>query len=209
VETCASFFTTAPRLKIIFKKCGALGRKTITPEEALQALQGGRQEGLNFFFKLHYGSLSYFAFKLTEDSFLAEEMVSSAFIKLWSYSTNITSPNHLKQWLYQVVRNEAIDHLRKVKRLRVNQQGLQTAETVEQSVMHKMMQVETIRQILQALDVLPPKCREVFQLFFIQGKSYEEIGKELNISPHTVRNQKIRAVRIIREMLPGNKANLQ
>jgi RNA polymerase sigma-70 factor (ECF subfamily) len=62
-----------------------------------------------------------------------------------------------------------------------------------------MIQTETIQQVIRTLGVLPPKCRQVFKMFYFQGKTHEEIAHELNLSPHTVRNQRIRAVRLLKK----------
>jgi RNA polymerase sigma factor (sigma-70 family) len=106
-----------------------------------------------------------------------------------------------KSWLYSAVRNASIDHLRKVKRLRVSESGLQSATTIEQSVLNTIVQTETIEHIVQTIGKLRPQCRRIFRLFYLQGKSYNEIAQELNLSPQTVRNQKQRATKLLRKMI--------
>ena len=170
-----------------------------TAEEAIQALIQGQETGLDFFFHQHYAPLSYFAYRLVEDKLLAEEMASEAFIKLWEHREKFTTPAYLKNWLYNTVRNAAIDHLRKVKRLRVSTDGLQSHEQVEQSVLHRLIATETLQQVVRTLAQLPPKCRQVFRLYYFQGLTHGEIAQALNISPHTVKNQRNKAVRILKE----------
>jgi RNA polymerase sigma-70 factor (ECF subfamily) len=53
----------------------------------------------------------------------------------------------------------------------------------------------------QAIQQLPPKCREVFRLHYLQGMDYEEIAKELKVSISTVRNQKARALALLRKQM--------
>jgi RNA polymerase sigma factor (sigma-70 family) len=104
-------------------------------------------------------------------------------------------------WLYCSVRNASIDDLPKVKRPGVSELGLQSATTAEQSVLHTIIQTETIDHIIQTIGKLPPQCRRIFRLFYLHGKSYNEIAKELNLSPQTVRNQKQRAAKLLRKMI--------
>jgi len=40
--------------------------------------------------------------------------------------------------------------------------------------------------------------RKVFKLYYLHGKSYSEIAKELNKSEGTIRNQKKQALRLLR-----------
>ena len=52
--------------------------------------------------------------------------------------------------------------------------------------------------IFKSLSILPPKCRKVFTLFYLEGKTYEEIADELRVSINTVRNHKMRALSLLR-----------
>jgi RNA polymerase sigma-70 factor (ECF subfamily) len=85
--------------------------------------------------------------------------------------------------------------------MRITEKGLENTETIQQSVLYTIIETETVKEIIHTLDALPPKCRQVFTLFFLHGKSYKEIADELHLSPHTVRNQKLRAVRLIKKMM--------
>jgi len=58
---------------------------------------------------------------------------------------------------------------------------------------------EMIRQIVDHIEELPSKMRQVFKLYYIEGKKYKQIACELNSSPEAVRKQKTRALKIIRE----------
>ncbi|HWI90458.1 MAG TPA: RNA polymerase sigma-70 factor [Flavisolibacter sp.] len=170
-------------------------------EDALQALIQGREEGLHFFFENYYSYLNFFAQKLLHDPLLAEEMVSDAFIKLWEKREELSMEGSIKSLLSTIVRNNCINQLRKAKRMRIGERGLENTETTEQSVLHTIVETETVKEIIHTLDRLPPKCRQVFTLFFLHGKRYKEIAQELKLSPHTVRNQKQRAIRLIKKMI--------
>jgi RNA polymerase sigma-70 factor (ECF subfamily) len=179
-----------------------LHKKQYREEDALQALLKGQEGGLDYFFKLYYAPLTYFAFKLLEGDHQAEEIAAEAFVKLWNHRDRLSEEGSIKAWLYSTVRNACLDELRKVKRMAVNEEGLRYIQPhTEAPVLQRLIQSETLSQILQTLKNLPPKCSQVFQLFYLQGKSHEEIARQLNISPHTVRNQKLRAIRLIREKM--------
>jgi RNA polymerase sigma-70 factor (family 1) len=172
-----------------------------TANNALQALIRGREEGIEFFFQEYYTQLCYFAGTLLNDDCLAQEVTSDAFTKLWQTRQSLATEGSIKAWLYSTVRNASIDHLRKVKRLRVSESGLQSATTIEQSVLHTIIESETIDHIIETIGKLPPQCRRIFRLFYLHGKSYNEIAQELNLSPQTVRNQKQRAAKLLRKMI--------
>jgi RNA polymerase sigma-70 factor (ECF subfamily) len=177
-------------------------RKTkLHTTDALLSLKEGREEGLHYFFDHYYNCLQFFAQKILHDALIAEEVVADAFIKLWERRAILSSEGSIKSLLYTTVKNGCIDHLRKVKRMRVNEQGLQSINTIEPCILQSIVETETVQQIVDTLEKLPPKCRQVFKLFYLQGKSYDEIARELHLSPHTVRSQKQRATRLLKAMI--------
>jgi len=60
----------------------------------------------------------------------------------------------------------------------------------------------------EAIDRLPPKCREVFLLSRFSKLSYKEIAASLEISPKTVENQLSKALRLLRAYLKANGVGL-
>ena len=57
---------------------------------------------------------------------------------------------------------------------------------------------EIYRQLYLAIDRLPKKCREIF-LMYMDGKKNEEIAQILSISIETVKTQKKRAMRFLKD----------
>jgi len=51
------------------------------------------------------------------------------------------------------------------------------------------------------LNTLPPKCRQIFKMLYVQGKSYEEISQELNLSINNIRNQKARGLMLLKQRI--------
>lgn len=54
-------------------------------------------------------------------------------------------------------------------------------------------------EIYAAVDALPSKIKVVFQKSFLEGKDGTEIAAELKVSSLTVRNQKSRAIELLRQ----------
>ncbi len=95
--------------------------------------------------------------------------------------------------------NEAISHLRKIKKLQANIElentlPLEGSERSDAS----FMEAELSGRIKDALDKLPEKCRIVFVMSRYEELSYKEIALQLEISVKTVENQIGKALRILR-----------
>jgi len=55
-----------------------------------------------------------------------------------------------------------------------------------------------LMEINKAIEKLPPKCGEICRLSYIEGMSNEEIASRLLLSVNTVKNQKTKAITLLR-----------
>ena len=79
------------------------------------------------------------------------------------------------------------------------QRALHTLDQYDQVDIMELSELqETIKK---AIEKLPPKCREIFELNRFEGKRYKEIAEQLNISLKTVENQMGKALKVMREEL--------
>lgn len=176
---------------------------TKTEEKKFVSFQKGEEKGFAFFFNEYYASLSFFAFKILKDEAEAQDVVSDSFVKLWERRGTIDKPGSLKSYLYTTVKNACVDLLRSRERDRKHENEVfQLSDRWEQSILHKMIEAEVLRHLVAARAKLPVKTKRVFEMFYFENKSYQQIAEELNISIHTAKNQKIRAVKILRKQFP-------
>jgi RNA polymerase sigma-70 factor (ECF subfamily) len=208
VETCAILFknyNAIPLLQALNlnhgQNCFALLRKeSHTIEYYFQSFLRREEEGFTYFFNLYYETLAYFAFSIVKQKETAEDLTEEAFVKLLECRENFEAPENLKRYLFIVLRNACINWLRKQKHVRQYQQSTDLASTVETpTIIQSIIAAETLFAVYQALENLPPKCARIFRMFYLEQKSLQEIADELNLSVSTVKNQKGRAVQLLRK----------
>jgi len=167
-----------------------------------QAFKSGEISGFNYFFKLYYKPLCYFAYSITKDEPVAEEIADDAFLKLWHRHHFFESENKIKAFLYKVARNASLSYLRNCKTQATFQSNFNyLTEKSEPCIQSHIIRAETINLIYQSLDLLPEKSLKVFKLFYLENKSYEEIVDELKLSVNSVRNHKMRALNLLKRKL--------
>jgi RNA polymerase sigma-70 factor (family 1) len=172
-------------------------------EKRFVSFKRGEQKGFEFFFREYYSALSFFAYKILSDEDAAKDVVQDCYVKLWERKEVFDAPGSIKSYLYTTVKNACIDLLRRNKRIQKHQKELSlSSPNFEQSIFHKMIEAEVMRLIVIARAKLPIKAKRVFEMFYFEDKSYQEIAEELDISIHTVKNQKIRAVKLLRKQFP-------
>ena len=172
--------------------------------EALHALIKGKQEGLDYFFTRYYPSLIHFARRLVNDYETARDIAEDAFVRLWQRRNEIDHTGSIKAYLYTAVRNGCIDLLRREKYWNeyLNDQAIH-GELFETTVLHHIIEAETYQQILQVIHDLPRQCGRVFRLFYIEGLALSEIAEEMDLSLSTIKSQKARAIKLLRQRLPA------
>lgn len=161
-------------------------------------------ENYKEFFKLHYNGLVNFVYsRYLQDWDESRDVVQSTFMKIWSNKDRIDITMSAKSYLYQAAKNTALDHIRKYKS-RINvvlEEDLARLDRVEPEVQNDSDSFFLRTKIVEALDVLKPKTRQIFELHKFEGLTYDEIAKYMDISKRTVESNIARALVLLREEL--------
>jgi RNA polymerase sigma-70 factor (family 1) len=144
--------------------------------------------------------LTYFVENIIFSPIDAEDIVANAFSKLYHLRATMRSIEHIKRWLYVIVRNEAIDYLRHRTRLReshseVSYLGVEIDEHHET----ERVKSELVQNILTEIEKLPRQRRTIIRAYFFEHKSTAEIAKQLGLNSQTVLNHKAKAIESLRK----------
>lgn len=170
--------------------------------DVLVAFRNGGPEALQSLLKQFYSPLCLFAERLLGNKAASEDIVGEAFIKLWNKRDNFENLQNLKAFMYITVRNACLNHLKQAKRDSLNQKQLAylTGEK-EEFVLNEMIRSEILQEIMQEVNNLPEQCGKVLKLGYLEGLKNQEIADLMNISVHTVKNQKARAIQLLKVRL--------
>lgn len=169
-------------------------------QDAFNALQQGDDTGLDFFFNLYYPPLVLFSTSITNNNQASQEIASESFVKLWRGKGSLTDSRGIRFFLYRIVRNASIDYLREQRRIKKHSNHLEyISESIEYPVLNKLIETETYHHLYRLLADLPPRSRQIFQMFYFEDKAIKEIALELGVSVNTVKTQKLRAIKLLRE----------
>lgn len=163
----------------------------------------GDQSKFRLLMELTSDELLCFALGFVRNRELAEEIVSDVFVNIWKKRTDLIQINNLRSYLYICVKNGCLSQLRKTKNDKIVyldeigdyyflQTEAQDNETIDE---------EILNQIYAAIDLLPPKCKMAFTLAKINGLKHKEIAEIMEVSPKTVNNHLVLAVKKIIETI--------
>ncbi len=143
------------------------------------------------------------AYRLTGNQHDAEDLTQDVFIRVFR-SLNTFQPGTFEGWLHRITTNLFLDRVRRKKRIRMDTMG--ENEHLVQAPSEQRPEREFEHQNLDydiqfALDELTPENRAAVVLCDIEGFSYEEIARTLDIKMGTVRSRIHRARAQLRKSL--------
>jgi RNA polymerase sigma-70 factor (ECF subfamily) len=153
-------------------------------------------------FREYFTGLCYFARKYTGDLDSAKEIVHSVFIRIWENRSDFDWEKPAKSYLFTSVYNRSLNFMRNNKKFVSHEEATINNLVIDESVFSDSLETAELEsRIKKALQRLPEKCREVFEMSRFEGKKYMEIAEYLNISVKTVETQMSKALQILKEEL--------
>lgn len=151
-------------------------------------------------FESFYVPLCHHGLRILRDESVAADVVQETLIALWNSNAQFENGKALAVYLYRAVANNSLKYLRdrnvEDKRLR---QWLEETELSEENY-SSVVREEVFRRLRDLVNQLPTDRREIM-LMSLEGMSGEEIATRLGISINTVKQQKYRAYKFIRERM--------
>jgi RNA polymerase sigma-70 factor (ECF subfamily) len=184
--------------------------RTDQDDELLKMLCQGEVHALKHFINIYFPVLTRYAKRIlhTEHA-AAEDVVEEVFLKLWERHASFIDMREVKGFLYTSVHNGCLNVLRSRHREQARNEAFtqlytDDADAAENEVIHS----ELLALVRTAIDSLPEKMREIFLLSHYKKLTNVEIASQLNLSHQTVRNQKSKALSLLKKrLLPHTPAS--
>lgn len=181
----------------------------IDSKEFITLINNGDVLAFETLFKLYRSKLLYIASQYVSSKEDAEEIIQNVFLKVWT-KKNIQS--NINGYLYSITKNACLDHLRsKKQQLQLDNNLAQLEASINYNALSDdsaslIIEKELNVAILKSIDLLPPKCKDVFVKSRIENLKHKEISIEMDISTKTVENHITKALKhlkvTLREFLP-------
>ena len=164
-------------------------------------LTAGNHAAMDYLFDNYYNSLCNHALRLVKDATAAEDVVQEVMMTIWKKRTQIKIESSLKAYLYRSVTNRSLNHLRDKRNqvVEIEDKYLDVSADVEQKIYYN----ETEQIIMNEVNKLSPRCRQIFIMNRLDQMKYKEIAAELEISVKTVEHHIAKGLHILRDSLAG------
>lgn len=188
-------------------------------EELIRRTLDGQTRAFDELVRRHSRKLNAMLIAMLNNEADAYDVAQTSFLKAFHSLRYFKGQSSFYTWLYSIALNQARNFLRKRKRERDNSYSLdndengdpleknadlsdtnRTADPVRQANI-----AELRKKLQRAISQLSPAHREVINLCDIQGLSYPEISKIINISEGTLRSRLHYARRQLQGLLAEEK----
>jgi RNA polymerase sigma-70 factor (ECF subfamily) len=158
----------------------------------------------------HIDALKTFAFHLTYDEDDANDLVQETYMKAHRFLDRYIQGTNAKAWLFKILKNAYINHYRKRSKqpTRVDFEDIVNYHDSDDSSLPGYLDLrEEIfdsmmgDEVTIAINALPIDFRTVVLLCDIEGFTYEEISKIIDVPIGTVRSRLFRARNMLKEKL--------
>ncbi len=194
--------------------------KSISPKKASDEHTPMNPEQLQLFdseFLPHLEALNTFAYHLTYDERSAEDLVQETYFKALKSIDRYKKGTNAKAWLFRILKNAFINEYRRKNKAAISSLDFDETEKYTKDINTEVTGYFDLREeifnrklgdeISTALNNLPIEYRSVILLCDIEGFTYDEISKILNIPTGTVRSRLFRARNVLKDQLKAYGAS--
>jgi len=142
----------------------------------------------------HGGAAYSLAHRIVGDPGIAEDVTQEAFLSIWRSRARFDAARgSVRSWILGIVRNRAIDSLRRSARpapkLDLDDDGVLETQPAEQRTETEAIRRETAGRLRQALGRLPREQSQVIELAYFGGFSHSEIASMLGAPIGTIKGR--------------------
>jgi len=169
-------------------------------ESIVQDIINGNIESFKMVYQEYHTKLYFYVLKCTHSVYIAEETVQLSFILLWEKREKLSTGYNISTQIFRIGKSVMTDLLRKQQvRNRHTQQLVQ--ETPNWHIETDITVKEELNRVYNSIEQLSPIRKNVFKLSRFEGLPHKEIARQLSISPKTVENHIVRAIRQLKNSL--------
>lgn len=166
-------------------------------------LHGVNQKDIKAWEKLYacyYAALCAYADRIVNDRDGAQDIVQDTLIKVWNSDRTFPDMKELSWYLYKAVYNNSLFWLRSRNNRETVHQAVVLEDEMPDEQFAETIREELIRQLYVYIEELPEERKKIM-LLSIEGRSGNEIAELLGISINTVKTQKSRSFKYLRDKL--------
>lgn len=147
--------------------------------------------------------LSRYAGALARDADLAQDLIQETAVRAWRHRERFVAGTNFKGWLYRILRNCFLSHVRHQRVARTDTLG---DDFPDVPVACEQEGVVMLKDVQRSWKRLTPEQQRSIRLVGIEGRSYEEAAAIEHVPPGTIKSRVARGRDLLRAIVEGELA---
>jgi RNA polymerase sigma-70 factor (ECF subfamily) len=174
----------------VTSRTGEVGSGQARSDEALiGAIAGGDRRAMQVLYARHNVQIYRFVLRFTNDSSLAEDIVSEVFIDVWRGAQGFKAKSQVSTWMLAIARNKALSALRCRSYERLDEDAAMAIADPAGDAETTVDQRDRSAVVRQCLSQLSTLHREVLDLVYYHEKSVDEVAEIVGAPVNTVKTR--------------------
>mgnify|MGYP001187779627 CR=1 FL=1 len=175
----------------------------LSDEKVVEVVRNSNKEMFALLMERYQDKLLRYAGNLLGDEDKAQDVVQESFIKAYKNLNGFNVNKKFSSWIYRIVHNEAMNLVVKNKHSVVWNEEIEIDSGVD--IEEELIMKELTEHAHGCLNKLPSIYGEPLELYYMEGKKYEEISDILRLPIGTVGTRINRAKAIMKSICQKEK----
>jgi RNA polymerase sigma-70 factor (family 1) len=164
----------------------------------LSQIATGQGSAFEALYERYHPTIFPYILHIVKSPQLAEDIQQEVFLKVWERRDQLTTIKNFGAFLFTVARNHTINVLKSATRSQTVM-GEILKHSPEPAFDDEILSRDYERFLQKILQSLPPRTREIYRQCKEQGRSYDEVARELGISGNAVKRHMINSIKVLRQ----------
>ena len=169
------------------------------------AFKNGDREAFDNLFRRYYPVLILYGTRIYNDKDIVDDCIQDLFIELWQ-SRAATEVQSVKAYFLKALKYKLFKRLKSIRSTPITDNIEEHTFEIshDQFIITREEEQYTLKIIVNAINQLPARQKEIIYLRVYQGLSYEEISEVMSINYQVARNLFYQSIKSLRELLRRN-----
>ena len=176
--------------QVIASRTGGLASgQGISDEALIRAIAAGDRQAMHVLYTRHNVRLYRFVLRLTNDSSLAEDVVSEVFIDVWRQADRFKGKSQVSTWMLAIARYKALSALRARSHEQLDDDAAMAIADPADDAETTLDDQNRSAVVQKCLSQLSAIHREVLDLVYYHEKSVDEVAQIVGVPASTVKTR--------------------
>lgn len=177
-----------------------------------KSFKQGDKEAYSAIYSTYFNNLYEYGMRIAGEKELVKDSIHDLFVKLWTNRSRLAEISNIKSYLLVSIRSTIYNKLEQNKRMVPGQpeddQGFELTFSAESAYIRKEAESEQTRKIMEAMNQLTYRQKEVIYLRYFEELDYNQVALIMNISVKSTYKLTARGLDMLRQIMNMSKFSL-